>query len=150
MRRAFIISVILFFFCSIFAYAQFKQPTLVGTWRYFYIETSDNGSSRLEPGPYFKKIAENGNFYNLIYMNGNYQFTHQGAYYLIDDIYKEYMTKHAGDKNMIGVTSKIHYYFINENMVNFSFKYKNKDCFEVWVRVPDNIDLSSVVAPEGY
>ena len=140
MKKTFIIGLVLFMGIFTAAFSQHTSNKLKGIWQYCQIVKGEGGEKVMACSPIWKILYSDGKFsqFMLMYKDGGCALTHHGSYVVeSDSTYREHITDHAVDKDLIGAETKLNYRFVNDDMVVLTYKLKGRDSEfrEVWKRL---------------
>ena len=145
MKKSIFVCVILSFVFISSVFAQKDPSSLVGVWQYCTEVQQKSGDDVMVCSPIWKVLHADGKFcqFMLVYKDGMCAMTHEGTYEVAtEDTYVEHIVSHAVDKDLIGTKTVLHYRFINEDMVAFTYKLqgRNEEFREVWRRVKNLVE----------
>lgn len=140
MKKTFIIGLVLFMGMFTKALSQNVTNKLEGVWQYCKIVKGDGGEQVMACTPIWKIFNSDGKFsqFMLMYKDGGCALTHYGSYVIeSDSTYKEHITEHAVDKALVGSETNLKYRFVNDDMLELTYKLQGRDSEfrEVWKRL---------------
>lgn len=140
MKKIGLISFILL--CGVFtsAFSQGKAKDLVGIWQLCNNGETVSGTTNLQAANIWKVIGKDGRFCQFWTSDVNNLCTimHEGTYKVKKgQTYIEHVKSHAFDEGIVNTKTEIHYRFLNENQMVFTFKLanSNQQYQELWTRV---------------